>query len=112
MAANHDQIAPAGQTAPRAQQAPATVTPLPVAGGARLELLGFDLAAAFHAPPLGIVMLDREGRWQEVNPAWCAILGRPRTELLGRHFNDLTHPDDLAIGMEMLATLETGARSV
>jgi diguanylate cyclase (GGDEF)-like protein/PAS domain S-box-containing protein len=112
MAANQDQIGPAGQTPPRARQVPATVTTLPVAGGARLDLLGFDLAAAFHESPLGIVMLDREGRWQEVNPAWCAILGRPRTELLGRHFNDLTHPDDLAIGMEMLATLEAGARSV
>jgi diguanylate cyclase (GGDEF)-like protein/PAS domain S-box-containing protein len=112
MAANHDQIVPAGPEAPRAPEAPAIATPLPVAGGARLELLGFDLAAAFHESPLGIIMLDRDGRWQEVNPAWCAILGRTRTELLGRHFNDLTHPDDLAIGMEMLATLADGARSV
>ena len=109
MAVHHDHSGPTGQTAPRA---PAPATALPVAGGARLALLGFDLAAAFHESPLGIVMLDREGRWQEVNPAWCTILGRLRPELLGRHFNDLTHPDDLAIGMEMLATLEGGARSV
>ena len=80
MAVHHDHTGPTGQTAPRA---PAHVDPLPVAGGARLELLGFDLAAAFHESPLGIVMLDREGRWQEVNPAWCAILGRPRPELPG-----------------------------
>ncbi len=100
MAANHDHIVSA------------PVIPLPSAGGARLELLGFDLAMAFAESPLGIVMLDRDGRWQEVNPAWCAILGRERTALLGRHFNDLTHPDDLAVGMEMLATLEAGARSV
>jgi diguanylate cyclase (GGDEF)-like protein/PAS domain S-box-containing protein len=92
--------------------APAAVIPLPATGSARLQLLGFDLATAFYESPLGIVMLDRDGRWQEVNPAWCAILGRPRTELLGRHFNDLTHPDDLAVGLEMLATLEGGAPSV
>ncbi len=109
MAVHHDHTGPTGQSA---QGAPAPASPLPVAGGARLELLGFDLAAAFHESPLGIVMLDREGRWQEVNPAWCTILGRPRPELLGRHCNDLTHPDDLAIGLEMLATLEGGARSV
>jgi len=97
MSANHDQIASAAE---------------PGAGGARLELLGFDLAAAFHESPLGIVILDREGRWQEANPAWCEIVGRPRAELVGRHFNELTHGDDLAIGMEMLATLQGGARSV
>lgn len=85
---------------------------LPVSGGARLELLGFDLAAAFHESPLGIVIIDGDGRWQEVNPAWCAILGRPRADLLGRHFNDLTHLDDLAVGLEMFATLEAGAGSV
>jgi diguanylate cyclase (GGDEF)-like protein/PAS domain S-box-containing protein len=83
-----------------------------VTGGARLELLGFDLAAAFHESPLGIVMLDGEGRWQEANPAWCEILGRPRDDLLGRHFNELTHPDDLTVGADMLATLQGGARSV
>ncbi len=82
------------------------------AGGARLELLGFDLAAAFHESPLGIVILDREGCWQEANPAWCEILGRPRADLLGRHFNELTHPDDLGTGVDMLATLQGGARSV
>jgi diguanylate cyclase (GGDEF)-like protein/PAS domain S-box-containing protein len=82
------------------------------AGGARLELLGFDLAAAFHESPLGIVILDREGRWQEANPAWCQILGRPRADLLGRHFNELTHADDLGVGVDMLATLQGGARSV
>jgi PAS domain S-box-containing protein/diguanylate cyclase (GGDEF)-like protein len=82
------------------------------AAGTRLELLGFDLAAAFHESPLGIVILDREGCWQEANPAWCEILGRPRADLLGRHFNELTHPDDLGTGVDMLATLQGGARSV
>jgi diguanylate cyclase (GGDEF)-like protein/PAS domain S-box-containing protein len=81
------------------------------AGGARLELLGFDLAAAFHECPLGIVILDDEGRWQEANPAWCEILGRERADLLGRHFNELTHPDDLSAGVDMLATLQAGARA-
>jgi PAS domain S-box-containing protein len=102
----HDQTLTAGQARPAGAQA------LPVAGGARLELLGFDLAAAFHESPLGIVIIDGDGRWQEVNPAWCAILGRPRADLLGRHFNDFTHLDDLAVGLEMFATLDGGARSV
>jgi diguanylate cyclase (GGDEF)-like protein/PAS domain S-box-containing protein len=115
MSANHDQIVTAGHAASPPPPAPADARPgslLPVAGGARLEMLGFDLAAAFNESPLGIVIIDRDGRWQEVNPAWCDILGRPREGLLGRHFNDLTHPDDLAVGLEMFATLEGGARSV
>lgn len=102
----HDQTLTAGQA--RSAGAPG----LPVAGGARLELLGFDLAAAFHESPLGIVIIDGEGRWQEVNPACCAILGRSRADLLGRHFNDFTHLDDLGVGIEMFATLAGGARSV
>src|SRR5579884_3767900 len=107
MAANRAHVS--AVTGSQGSGASAAVIPLPATGGARLQLLGFDLATAFYESPLGIVMLDRDGRWQEVNPAWCKILGRPRTQLLGRHFNDLSHPDDLAIGMEMLATLEGGA---
>jgi diguanylate cyclase (GGDEF)-like protein/PAS domain S-box-containing protein len=110
MAANRAHLS--AVTGSHGSGASAAVIPLPATGSARLQLLGFDLATAFYESPLGIVMLDREGRWQEVNPAWCTILGRPRPQLLGRHFNDLTHPDDLAIGMEMLATLEGGASSV
>src|SRR5436190_12393579 len=112
MSANHDQMAPDAPATTRSEAGSPAVTSAPAAAGARLELLGFDLAAAFHESPLGIVILDREGRWQEANPAWCEIVGRPRAELVGRHFNELTHGDDLAIGMEMLATLQDGARSV
>jgi len=112
MAANRDQIVPAGQAGQAAPEPAAAHPPLPVSGGARLELLGFDLAAAFYESPLGIVILDEDRTWVEVNPAWCGILGRPRQDLLGRHFNDLAHPDDITVGMEMFATLEAGAGSV
>jgi diguanylate cyclase (GGDEF)-like protein/PAS domain S-box-containing protein len=103
MAANRDQIVPAGPAAPALP---------PVTGGARLELLGFDLAAAFYESPLGIAILDEDRIWVEVNPAWCAILGRPRHELVGRHCAELVHPGDATVGLEMFATLDDGAASV
>ena len=34
-----------------------------------------------------------------VNPAWGQMLGYPPQELLGRHFADISHPDDVAIGV-------------
>lgn len=44
---------------------------------------------------VGIAETDHEGRYVRVNPAFCAITGFDRDELLGRMtFFDLTHPDD------------------
>jgi PAS domain S-box-containing protein len=38
---------------------------------------------------------DLEGRWLKVPPTLCNLLGYTETELLGRRFHELTHPDDL-----------------
>ncbi len=56
--------------------------------------------ARFHAiiaqATAGIAELDLTGRFTLVNDRFCAIVGRPATELLGLRAADLTHPDDLA----------------
>lgn len=41
-------------------------------------------------------IVDLEGRFAEVNPAWERTLGWRRQELLGRRYIDLVHPDDVA----------------
>ncbi|MGC8625947.1 MAG: diguanylate cyclase [Acidimicrobiales bacterium] len=51
--------------------------------------------AAFEAAPLGIAKVSLSGRLQEVNPAFCALVGQERLFLLGRRFSTLVHPDDL-----------------
>ena len=39
-------------------------------------------------------MADQDGVISHVDPAFCELVGRPRSELLGRHFLDITHPVD------------------
>ncbi len=52
--------------------------------------------AAFEAAPLGMAKVSPEGRLEEVNPAFCALLGEPERALVGRRLSALVHPDDLS----------------
>jgi PAS domain S-box-containing protein len=52
--------------------------------------------------PYGIYALDREGRFTELNPAACLLLGRPAGELLGRHISEVIAPEDLPRAAESL----------
>lgn len=54
------------------------------------------LAATYEAASVGIAEVDEAGRFIRVNDAFCAILDRPRDELLARTLLDITHPDDCA----------------
>ncbi len=53
----------------------------------------------FHAivdsAPIGISLLDPEGRYIAVNPARQEMLGYSEEELIGRHYLDVTHPADI-----------------
>jgi two-component system cell cycle sensor histidine kinase/response regulator CckA len=49
----------------------------------------------FDTAALGIAQADGEGRFVEVNPAFCRILNREKKDILGRTFIEFTHPDDL-----------------
>ncbi|HUC97206.1 MAG TPA: sigma 54-interacting transcriptional regulator [Candidatus Polarisedimenticolaceae bacterium] len=42
---------------------------------------------------------DLEGRWLKVPPTLCELLGYSEQELLGRRFDELTHPDDVEINL-------------
>jgi PAS domain S-box-containing protein len=43
---------------------------------------------------MGMALLDPDLRWTDVNPALCAMLGRPPAELLGRPIAEVMHPED------------------
>jgi PAS domain S-box-containing protein len=45
--------------------------------------------------PIGMVLVDLDGRAVEVNERLCELLDRPRDVLLGCSFQEVTHPDDL-----------------
>ena len=51
--------------------------------------------AAFEAAPLGMAKVSLDGRLEELNPAFCALLGEPERALLGRRLSALVYPDDL-----------------
>jgi PAS domain S-box-containing protein len=62
----------------------------------------------FENAAVGIFHTDGAGRFLRVNEKLCAIVGYSRAELLEKTFRDLTHPDDLAVGVESFAALLRG----
>jgi PAS domain S-box-containing protein len=52
-----------------------------------------------------LCIADTDGRFLRLNPQWQAVLGYPISDLEGRRFLDLVHPDDLEATMESLSRL-------
>jgi PAS domain S-box-containing protein/putative nucleotidyltransferase with HDIG domain len=63
---------------------------------------------AFDDAPIGSALVSVEGRYLRVNPALCAMTGFAEDELLGKHTQELTHPDDLAADVAPFAALLAG----
>ena len=55
-----------------------------------------DLRLIWDAAPIGIARVDIGGRFLSANPKYCEMLGYSETELLGRTFQQVTHPDDVS----------------
>jgi diguanylate cyclase (GGDEF)-like protein/PAS domain S-box-containing protein len=53
---------------------------------------------------------DKTGRYLQVNPAFCRIVGYPAEDLLAISPSDLTHPDDRVLDEPLIAGLMTGQR--
>ncbi len=62
----------------------------------------------FENAAVGIFHTDAAGRFLRVNEKFCVIVGYPRGELMGKTFQDLTHPDDQAVGIESFTVLMRG----
>ena len=60
------------------------------------------------AAPIGMGLLDRQGRWVMVNQALCDITGLSEAEMFGRSYAEMTHPDDLDEDPEEFAQLLSG----
>lgn len=66
-------------------------------------------AAIFNQAAVGMVQADVNGRWMHVNEKLCEILDTPREELIGRQFQELTHPDDIGPDNELAERLLSGS---
>jgi protein-histidine pros-kinase len=60
---------------------------------------------AFEEAPIGMALVQPDGRLFRVNRSYCAIVGYSPTELTGRTFLSITHPDDLESNKEMARKL-------
>ena len=61
-----------------------------------------------NSPDL-MAVLNHDGIYQEVNPAFTQILGWAPHEVLGKRFDTLVHPDDLRSAESVLARTAAGA---
>jgi diguanylate cyclase (GGDEF)-like protein/PAS domain S-box-containing protein len=64
----------------------------------------------FDHSPIGMAMLDPSGRMVDVNPAMAKFLQRPRHDLLQLGLSDVTHPADVAVGVDLQQELLAGTR--
>lgn len=58
--------------------------------------------------PIGIAKVERSGKFLSINPRFCEITGYSETELLGRTFQQITHPDDVVADSAEAANLANG----
>lgn len=66
---------------------------------------------AFERSSVATCLVSNDGRLTRVNSAMCHLLGRSESELLALSFLEVTHPDDVAVGADLLADLLAGNRS-
>ena len=64
--------------------------------------------SAFEYSALGLALVSLDGRWLRVNQALCKIVGYGEEELLARDFQSITHPEDLAPDLQLVARLIAG----
>ncbi|UIE38007.1 PAS domain S-box protein [Leptodesmis sichuanensis] len=67
--------------------------------------------AAFEQAAVGMVQVDLEGRFTQMNQKFCDIVGYSESELLLKSFGEITHPDDLAADEANVRRLLAGEAS-
>ncbi|GIM22430.1 histidine kinase [Leptospira borgpetersenii] len=65
---------------------------------------------AFYYSGIGMALVSLEGKWLEVNSSLLDIIGYSRDEILKLTFQDITHPDDLTVDLNLLQETLEGKR--
>lgn len=68
----------------------------------------FRLAMA--SAGIGMAIVSLEGRFVDVNPALCRMLGRDSAELVGHLVHEISHPDDLPLTERLREAFTSGER--
>jgi len=64
--------------------------------------------SAFTGAPIGMALVDMEGRWLQVNDALCRIIGLTREELTATTLHAITHPEDVDRDARSFCDLRSG----
>ncbi len=67
--------------------------------------------SAFDYATIGMGVVSLDGRWLQVNPSLCHIVGYEEAELLSSNIHDITHRDDLVALDEQIQRLADGTIS-
>lgn len=71
--------------------------------------------SAFEYAMVGTGLVSPDGRWLRVNRALCETFGYPEDEMIGKTFQEITHPEDLEADLERVERLlrgEVGSYSI
>jgi PAS domain S-box-containing protein len=71
-------------------------------GQAALREREEQFRTVFEYAPVGIGLFNEEGSFLRANAALCRIMGYSEQELQAKNWRDLTHPDDLERGLQVL----------
>jgi len=66
--------------------------------------------SAFEFAAVGMALVGPDGAFLQVNRSLCSMLGYTEADLLTKTFQDLTHPDDLSVGVQLFRELMAGQR--
>jgi len=64
----------------------------------------------FENAAVALAIVDPDGHVVEANKMHCRFLGYRRSELIGKHFAQFTHPDDLLLDVDLYKSLQEGHR--
>ena len=73
-----------------------------------LEISRRQFARSFDNAPIGMALVSPEGKFLRVNTELVDILGYSKSELLGRLFEKITHPEDIEIDLEEMQKTLSG----
>lgn len=65
----------------------------------------------FDTVSVGMALVNADGYVTLANEADCQFLGYTQAELIGMHFAEFTHPEDIAIDLDLYNSLLAGERS-
>lgn len=64
--------------------------------------------SSFTAAAIGMALVSIEGRFVDVNPSLCQLVGYPHEELTNKTFQEISHPDDLSVDLNYVQQLIAG----